>query len=121
MDRAKNFIAAFLFVASGVALMSVASALSAVMEVYRLPDAESLSPNAFGFSRIGLVLASNATVICIGTLLATLAGVLAARKMAQDKLFLVVVLALINYHVSAFLLGAVLLGLFVLPQLANTV
>lgn len=48
-------------------------------------------------------------------------GSMLLAKSRESKLYSVSSLAIVNYHVGFFLLGAVAVGFFLLPKLANSV
>ncbi|MGO1001140.1 hypothetical protein [Lysobacter sp. CA196] len=111
------------YLASCAVLFAAHTIASGVLASYSSAYPASLGSHAPAFSVTAVSLMQNSAWLCFGALLmsAALALVTLLRaKSRESKLYWVSSLAIVNYHVGVFLLGAVAVGFFVLPKLASS-
>ena len=122
MGKFKVVLTAILFIASCILLLGANGIASAVLGSYTPAYPSSLGAHTPAFSLTALTLMQNSAALCFGTLaLSSVLALVAIRRSTslEAKSYWVIVLAIVNYHVSAFLLGAMAVGFFLLPKLAN--
>ena len=122
MGKLKAIITALIYFGSCAALVSTHAVVSVLQTSHTKEFLEALGGQTRAFTSIALSIIPNTALICFGTLVisALLATVAIRRSNSQEsKLYWLTVLGSFNYYVSAFVFGAVLIGFFVLPKLAN--
>jgi hypothetical protein len=122
MGKIKVAVTTVLFVASCALLLAANGIASAVLSNYTPAYPASFGQNIPRFSAVTVSLMQNSAALCFGVPVfsAALAFLAISRaKSSEARLYWVTVLAVVNYHVGAFLLGAVAVGFFLLPKLAN--
>ena len=122
MGKFKVAVTTILFVASCASLLVANGIASAVLDNYTSAYPASFGQNIPAFAASAVSLMQNSALLCLSVLVAsvTLAFVAIRRaKSPASRLYWITVLATANYHVAAFLLGAVAVGFFLLPKLAN--
>lgn len=120
----KVVLSAFFYLASCAALFAAHVIASGVLASYTSAYPASLGSHAPAFSVTAISLMHNSAMLCFGVLLGSAALALLflfRAKSREAKLYWVSSLAVVNYHVGVCLLGAVAVGFFLLPKLANSV
>ena len=122
MARVKAVVTALIYFGSCAALLATHVIGSTLHVIYASDLPVSPEERTFLFTSIALSLIPNTALICFGTIgLSALLAVFATRRLnpQESKLYWVTVLGALNYYISLFVLGTLLIGLFLLPKLAN--
>ncbi|WP_408952435.1 hypothetical protein [Lysobacter sp. Hz 25] len=120
----KLVLTTLFYLASCAVLFAAHTIASGVLASYTSAYPASLGGHAPAFSLTTVWLMQNSALLCFGALLVSAALALLTllrAKPRESKLYWVSSLAIVNYHVGVFLLGAVAVGFFLLPKLANSV
>lgn len=120
----KLVLTTLFYLASCAVLFAAHTIASGVLASYTSAYPASLGGHTPAFSLTTVWLMQNSALLCFGALLVS-AGLalstLLRSKPRESKLYWVSSLAIVNYHVGVFLLGAVAVGFFLLPRLASSV
>ncbi len=122
MGRIRSALTAFAFAASALALVMTYVLCALVLSAYPQGLADAVGVHVPAFSVSAYQVALNSAWCAFGTLAATVAlAFLAWRQVieVEQRRFWLVLLAVFNYHVALVVAGTVVLGIFVLPKLAN--
>lgn len=120
----KLVLTTLFYLASCAVLFAAHTIASGVLASYTSAYPASLGGHAPAFSLTTVWLMQNSGLLCFGALLVSAALALLTllrAKTRESKLYWVSSLAIVNYHVGVFLLGAVAVGFFLLPKLASSV
>ena len=122
MTKLRAVLTAILFIACCVALLGAHNLADVLLRAYSESHIESFGPRIPAFSIEIASYMRNSALLCFGTLgfslgMATLAWFRSATF--EARLGWISILSSINYHVAFFLVGAITIGFFVLPKLAN--
>lgn len=122
MTKVRSVFTGLLFLASCAALLGAHQVAQMVLGTYSAGHIETFGPRVPAFSLQIVSYMLNSLLICGGTLalslvLAALAWSRAATR--ESRIGWISVLASLNYHVAFFLVGAIAVGFFALPKLAN--
>ncbi|MGJ7901784.1 hypothetical protein [Lysobacter sp. 1R34A] len=119
----KVLLATLFYLASCAVVFAVHVVASGVLASYGSAYPASLRSQIPVFSVAAVSLMQNSALLCFGALFVSGALALSALLRApsrESKLYWVSSLAIVNYHVGIFLLGAVAVGFFWLPKLASS-
>lgn len=120
----KVVLTTLFYIVSGAVLVAAHTIASGVLASYGSAYPSSFGSHAPAFSATAVSLMHNSAELCFGALLVSAALALLTllrAKSREAKLYWVSSLAIVNYYVTVLLLGAVAVGFFLLPKLANSV
>lgn len=120
----KVVLTTLFYIVSCAVLVAAHTIASGVLASYGSAHLSSFGSHVPAFSATAVSLMHNSAVLCFGALLVSAALALLTllrAKSREAKLYWVSSLAIVNYYVAVLLLGAVAVGFFLLPKLANSV
>ena len=122
MPTVRAVVTLILFFASCVALLCAHQVAEMMLETYSASHIQSFGPRVPAFSLEIVGYMRNSAYICLGTLVLSLVlAVLAWLRSAthDTRLGWLAIICAFNYHVAFFFVGAIAIGFFALPKLAN--
>ena len=122
MTKVRAIITFILFFTSCGALLGAHNVAEMVLRTYSESHIESFGPRVPAFSFEIVTYMRNSAFICLGTVVVSLGfAALAWFRCAtrEAKFGWVAILSAFNYHVAFSFVGAIAVGFFALPKLAN--
>lgn len=122
MPKARAVVTFSLFFASCVALLCAHQVAEMMLKTYSASHIQSFGPRVSAFSLEIVGYMRNSAVICLGTLAISFGFAVLAwlRSATHDtKLGWIAIIGAFNYHVASIFVGAIAVGFFALPKLAN--